>query len=694
MRTLGARKLLSVISATFLVTLAIPGTAFSDKAAEPLTTKAKIESFIQSAPFTTNLASLEIYDAQRDSRTSWQVRRDVLQLPCIDEGATDVRGKFFVLLQLSSSNRFYIQELERFKPGSQRYYGPFEGDPFKMFGTTQRKTTTVRDPKSPLINPAAAEPDNPLGLDREMIIRLFETGKRLRSTAMMVSQWSASHHLRIPTTVDEVYAQYINRQDLANDPFSDSKFHIKEAEGKIQVYSVGPDGTWDDGKTIDSADPSLKGDLGVEIEIDRANPKFLLEGALLEYVKGTHTARYLAAKSQRAETPSTQSNPIDSNLHFGKITDGLSAAVELLPTNGAAHGKVTIDETIELRFHIRNETNYNIQIASPEWRQNDTASLEDETGQPAKDERGRLTVRSLNHYSGISPIRREILKPGESIVLRSTGLAFTSPGASWSTGYSFTAKPGRYGIRFTLLFPGWNAELMDWRGQLETGVAPIELLPAAGNTNPVAAGPFASAAPVSDTRPAYFSGRVVDDATGTPLTNFWVQMGSTTSVTHHEFAWRPEFNGASSPSVNSPECGKFWAETYQVDEGGVAWARVLADGYLPQPVTPEPMKCPVRLENLEIRLKRGREVRGTVRDHDGRPVAGARLFLAGLEAVNEAKQQQWFQSTTAVSDNEGRFKLAGAGAEGQYVTAFSKEGVAAAPIPIPAAGHDLEVSLP
>src|SRR5215467_3398836 len=103
MRTFGARKPWSFVFATFLVTLALPGRAASDKAAEPLTTKAKIESFIQSAPFTTNLASLEIYDAQRDSRTSWQVRRDVLQLPCIDQDATDVRGKFFVLLQLSSS---------------------------------------------------------------------------------------------------------------------------------------------------------------------------------------------------------------------------------------------------------------------------------------------------------------------------------------------------------------------------------------------------------------------------------------------------------------------------------------------------------------------------------------------------------------------------------------------------------------
>jgi hypothetical protein len=43
--------------------------------------------------------------------------------------------------------------------------------------------------------------------------------------------------------------------------------------------------------------------------------------------------------------------------------------------------------------------------------------------------------------------------------------------------YTLLAKPGRYTLKAKLLFPGWNAELMDWQGELETAPITIDLKP-------------------------------------------------------------------------------------------------------------------------------------------------------------------------------------------------------------------------
>ena len=56
---------------------------------------------------------------------------------------------------------------------------------------------------------------------------------------------------------------------------------------------------------------------------------------------------------------------------------------------------------------------------------------------------------------------------------------------------------------------------------------------------------------------------------------------------------------------------------------------MLAAGYLPQPVTPEPVTVPTEITNLVVRLSRGGALQGVVLDHAGQPVAGARVFLPG-----------------------------------------------------------------
>jgi hypothetical protein len=471
-----------------LIALALPLslTASADKDAEPPSTRQKIQALLQSSPWTTNLQTLEIYDTQAPPNAPHPVRKEVIRLPYFNEGDISATPMVAQVLLLPERTRFFIEELGPNE--SPRYYGPFEGNPFTVLAAP-KQTKSPKPPRpanSSVVNAVPPVPDNPLGLDIETISRLFQTGKQLRNVAMMASQWSASHQLRIPVTLDEVYANYINRDELAIDPFSGSKFEIKNALGRIQIYSVGPDGVYDEGMPIAPDDPALKGDLGVEIEVGGNAPQWLLVGDLIQYLEGTHTARYLAARTKRSsETPAPTPNRADENLHFGKVIDGLSAAVELLPTNDITAAAppshaFSLDQPIQVRFHIRNEANYDIQIASDNWRQGDKPIIETETGLLATDDRGRPIIAGTSHYSGISPLQRQILKPGQSITLRSSALEFLSPQgqASYPVGYTAMAKPGRYNVRFKLIFRGWNADVMDWQGELETGPATVTLQPA------------------------------------------------------------------------------------------------------------------------------------------------------------------------------------------------------------------------
>ena len=531
------------------------------------------------------------------------------------------------------------------------------------------------------------EPDNPLGLDDDTMMRLFETGKSLQRTAQLAALWAEDHHLRIPTAT-QLYEAYPHYQTpFGNDPFTEAKLRIEEVAGKIHVYSVGPDGQWDGGQSISPEDPLLKGDIGAEIEVGQHGmPRWLAQGSLLDYLQGKHTARFLAKKGKHYDSPALQA--ANTNLTFGPVVDGLSAAVELISSNG----DFLIDQPIEMRMHVRNEANYEIQVAGAEWRNEDTLILEDEKGQPARDEYGRVVQPSKAWYSGMPVIKREILRPGQTMVFRSSALEFLSRSgkAQHPVGNMARIKPGNYRLRFRLSFHAWNAELMDWQGTLETGTVPISL-----KTGPATRGQTAKEG-IDDERLVYFSGRVLDDETGRPLTNFWVQTGSTSREKLEEITWDSSFHGANilRPGAAESEQGKFWADSYRGSAGDNAWARVLADGYLPEPVTAEPLRCPFRVENLEVRMKRGRELRGKVHDTDGRPVAGVRIFLTGLEGVSEAQQQKWLPGTTALSDSAGQFTLRGVRGEAQQVRAFSKEGLAAAPMSVPADGQDLDITLP
>jgi hypothetical protein len=104
-------------------------------------------------------------------------------------------------------------------------------------------------------------------------------------------------------------------------------------------------------------------------------------------------------------------------------------------------------------------------------------------------------------------------------------------------------------------------------------------------------------------------GKVVDAETGKPVEAFITQAGKFDPKDPKNVTW-----GFSETRNTS---GGFSA-TIKWNEGWTA--RILADGYVPQPVLSEaPPSGKDRIEKV-IRLKKGRIVRGRVLDHLGKPV--------------------------------------------------------------------------
>jgi hypothetical protein len=151
------------------------------------------------------------------------------------------------------------------------------------------------------------------------------------------------------------------------------------------------------------------------------------------------------------------------------------------------------------------------------------------------------------------------------------------------------------------------------------------------------------------------SGKVVDAETGEPVEAFITQAGKFDPKDPKNVTW-----GFTETRDTS---GEFRA-TIKWNEGWTA--RIVADGYVPQPVLSEaPPAGKDRIETV-IRLKKGRTVRGRVLDHLGKPVKDASVFaarpngmtLAGGRAVHAFDGEVDPTVRGAKTDSEGRFELA------------------------------------
>ena len=170
-----------------------------------------------------------------------------------------------------------------------------------------------------------------------------------------------------------------------------------------------------------------------------------------------------------------------------------------------------------------------------------------------------------------------------------------------------------------------------------------------GEENALAANPSASQADKATEEPAdkvvTINGKVLDDATGEPVPRIVIQGGLFDPAKPDEVKWgysesrSGRRDGSFSTTIN-------WAKGWT--------ARVVAGGYISQPLlTSAP---PADQDEIEvvIRLKRGPMVRGVVLDHQGQPVKGAEVMAVGPIAAYLPDSQDY---DPALTDADGRFEL-------------------------------------
>ncbi len=183
-------------------------------------------------------------------------------------------------------------------------------------------------------------------------------------------------------------------------------------------------------------------------------------------------------------------------------------------------------------------------------------------------------------------------------------------------------------------------------------------------------------------------GKAIDDETGKPIERLITQAGKFNPADPTKVTWGYS-EGRSSARDGSFSTTVRWAEGWT--------ARILADGYIPQPViTAQP---PADKDEIEVtlRLKRGRLVRGELLDHTSKPVAGASVYAIGPTGINLAAGQAWTSwgekdstASPVVTDSAGRFELPAGEAKN---VAISHADFDAWPAAIPAEGP-LKITLP
>ena len=193
-------------------------------------------------------------------------------------------------------------------------------------------------------------------------------------------------------------------------------------------------------------------------------------------------------------------------------------------------------------------------------------------------------------------------------------------------------------------------------------------------------------------------GNVVDIESGRPITDFVLQAGSPDPNAPERTIW------GSGESHSSPNPEGSLDHTY-IEEG--EWCRVLAAGYVPQPITEKPYDGRPGTMIVTVKLRRGWRIAGRVLDSSRKPVAGASVFLVGGRMmgpnITGGKAWEWpvrflwSESKTvskAVTNRDGRFVLNGVGG---YETAIA---VSASVLdlwihePVPALGKSCEIVLP
>jgi|GEM_PF-2176351 len=175
----------------------------------------------------------------------------------------------------------------------------------------------------------------------------------------------------------------------------------------------------------------------------------------------------------------TAARAAPSPLVFGPESQGLQAALEVTP-----------GEPIKLRIHVRNVSDRDISLNGTGYRQEDECLLSDAQGRP-------VPVTRVTHDIRMG-MKGGFFAPGQVAVFESAGLSLQGVDkASAAAGYVAQVEPGRYTVRVRLRLPGddipFAADAGVWRGELETGPAPIEVQsPSPHTPTSVADSPFSA----------------------------------------------------------------------------------------------------------------------------------------------------------------------------------------------------------
>jgi hypothetical protein len=194
--------------------------------------------------------------------------------------------------------------------------------------------------------------------------------------------------------------------------------------------------------------------------------------------------------------------------------------------------------------------------------------------------------------------------------------------------------------------------------------------------------------PVPANKTVNIRGKAIDDETGKPIERLITQAGKFNPADPKNVTW------GFSEGRSSARDGSF-STTVRWGEGWTA--RVLADGYIPQPViTAQPPGDKDTIE-VTLRLKRGRLVSGVVLDHTGKPLKGAAVFAIGPTGLNLTGGQalrSWGEpddeARPVLTDDAGKFELPAGEAKR---VAVSHSSLDAWPATIPAEGP-VKITLP
>ena len=183
-------------------------------------------------------------------------------------------------------------------------------------------------------------------------------------------------------------------------------------------------------------------------------------------------------------------------------------------------------------------------------------------------------------------------------------------------------------------------------------------------------------------------GKVVDDVTGESIERVIIQGGKFEPADPKNVMWGYSEGRSSSPEGLFSTC-ILW------DEGWTA--RIVADGYVPQPVVTSAPAAGKKEVDVTIRLKRGAVVRGVVIDDAGNPVKNAFVFAIGPTGLNLAAGKAIstiggndVEAKPVRTDEKGRFEISVGEAKS---LAVSHTTIDAWPAAIPASG-DLTIRLP